>query len=101
MEGKPSEQTTVLGEMLIKRVASYCGLKVEDLTRDSITNDIGLDSLSLAQILAALEAEFAFELVEEDVTNLLEATSIGNYMDILVTAMARTRSSNLQESPAI
>jgi acyl carrier protein len=82
---------TALGNKLIAYIATYCAVSPETVTRETMTSDIGLDSLSLTQIIAALESEFSFELQEADLTGLLEAASIGNYFDLLNEAAARVR----------
>jgi acyl carrier protein len=92
------EAKTAIEKKLFLYVSDYCSVNSAILSSETITNDIGLDSLSLSQILANLESDFDFELQDEDLTNLLEARSIGNYVDILTEALDRSRSRRVDES---
>jgi len=79
-------------------IGDYCPLDVATLSRETLTDDIGLDSLSLTQIIAALEKEFSFGLSDEDLTNLLVARSIGDFSDVLSHALNRPKHALSAES---
>lgn len=78
-----------LQERLIALVASFCLLDPSSVSEDTLTDDIGLDSLSLTQIITSIEVEFALDLEEEDLAKLLEARVIGDFADVLVFARNR------------
>jgi acyl carrier protein len=87
-----------LENRLISLMAEFCLLDSTTLSRATLTDDIGLDSLSLTQIITAVETEFAFDLWEEDLTNLLDARSIGDFADVCNVALQRSRNTALQAS---
>jgi acyl carrier protein len=74
---------------LISRIAESCALDPASLSQDTMIEEIGLDSLSLAQILTSLEAEFSIDLNEEELARILEAHSIGDYLRVLNSALSR------------
>jgi acyl carrier protein len=83
------KEESALTARLIARIAEVCKVDIASLSRETRTDDIGLDSMSLTQILATMEAEFGIELADEDVFNLLEARSIDDYANVLNARAAR------------
>jgi acyl carrier protein len=80
---------STITDRLIAHIAEICSVTPTALSRDTLIDDIGLDSLSLPRILHALETEFQIQLEEDDIVTILEARSIGIYIDVLNAAVAR------------
>jgi acyl carrier protein len=88
---------TTLENRLVSLVAEFCLLDPSTISRETLTDDIGLDSLSLTEIITAMETEFAFDLWEEDLPHLLEARSIGDFADVLTFALNRPATTEPQD----
>ena len=84
------DSDTAIASRLLAHIAEICSLDLGKLSRDTRIHDIGLDSLSLPQILEALQTEFMIQLDDDAVAAILEAKSIGDYVDVLNDAVART-----------
>ena len=80
---------STVADRLIANIAEICSVIPAALSRDTLIDEIGLDSFSLPRILHALETEFQIQLEEEDIVTILEARSIGIYIDVLNAAVAR------------
>jgi acyl carrier protein len=78
-----------LEDALIARIALACGLDPTALTPNTRVDDIGLDSFSLVHILTGIECDCGLELRDDDISSLLEARSIGDYLCVLSTASER------------
>jgi acyl carrier protein len=78
-----------VAETMIDLVASACGVDSGIVTFDTLLDEIGLDSLSLSQIMAHMEKAFSIELWDEDIARLADALSIGDFVDVLNTALQR------------
>lgn len=79
-----------VADTMIKLVARVCDVPPQDLSPDTLLDEVGVDSLSLSQIMAEMEAAFAIELWDEDIAGLAEARSIGDFVGVLNAALART-----------
>ncbi len=83
-----ASQTTLFDSML-DLVARTCAVDTATLSSDTLLDDIGLDSLSLTQIMENLERAFTIELHDEDLSGLAEARSIGEFVGVLNDALQR------------
>ncbi len=79
-----------VADTMIKLVARVCAVPLEDLSPDTMLDEVGVDSLSLSQIMAEMEAAFSIELWDEDIAGLAEANSIGDFVGVLNAALGRT-----------
>jgi acyl carrier protein len=78
-----------ISETMIDLVARACSVDPDIVTFDTQLDEIGLDSLSLSQIMAHMEKAFSIELWDEDIAGLADALSIGDFVDVLNTALHR------------
>lgn len=87
------EQTMIddsaIAKTLATLVASFCGLEAASLQRDTLIDDIGLDSMSLMQIFAAIEDEYGLEVRDEDIELFMEVQTLGGYADLLNNLLRR------------
>ncbi|WP_313917235.1 acyl carrier protein [Tahibacter sp.] len=79
-----------VADTMIKLVARVCAVPPQDLSPDTMLDEVGVDSLSLSQIMAEMEAAFSIELWDEDIAGLAEARSIGDFVGVLNAALGRT-----------
>ncbi|MEZ4446399.1 MAG: phosphopantetheine-binding protein [Polyangiaceae bacterium] len=69
-----SDEKNVLG--LFKTVAERIDKKsFNDVTRESVITDLGIDSLSMMQIVGELETELDLQIPDED---LVEIVTVGD-----------------------
>ena len=69
-----SDEKNVLG--LFKTVAERIDTKsFNDVTRESVITDLGIDSLSMMQIVGELETELDLQIPDED---LVEIVTVGD-----------------------
>lgn len=80
---------THITDKLITQVAMASGADPTVLSPETTLQEVGLDSVVLALILRAVEAEFDVEFEDEEVADFLAATSIGDYVEIVRSAMSR------------
>jgi len=76
-------------QKLIAQVAMASGADPAALDVDTTLQEVGLDSVLLALVLRAIEAEFSVEFDDDEVSEFLGASSIGDYVDIVVAALDR------------
>lgn len=79
-----------LSQKLFELVAMSCGVSAENLRAETLVDDIGLDSLSLTQVVTALEVDLGVEFNDAELTGLLEARNLGDYLLLLDGAVARS-----------
>ena len=79
-----------VADTMIKLVSRVCAVPLQELSPDTMLDEVGVDSLSLSQIMAEMEAAFSIELWDEDIAGLAEARSIGDFVGVLNAALART-----------
>lgn len=79
-----------VADTMIKLVARACAVDAHRITPDTLLDEVGVDSLSLTQIMAEMEAAFAIELWDDDIAGLAEARSVGDFVGVLNGALART-----------
>jgi acyl carrier protein len=72
-------------------VGAVCGLDAGSLSLLTTIDEIGLDSFSLVQILTAIESDLEIELQDNQITRLLEARTLGDYLEVLASAADRSR----------
>lgn len=78
-----------VAETMVELVARACSVDPDLVTFDTLLDEIGLDSLSLSQIMAHMEKAFSIELWDEDIAGLADALSIGDFVNVLNTALHR------------
>jgi len=70
---------------VIAIIADRLGVTAEQVTRDTnIANDLGADSLDLAELMIAFEEEFDIDIVEEDAQHI---TTVGSVIDHIQAAV--------------
>jgi acyl carrier protein len=89
---------SAIGKTLATLVASFCGLEVESVQHDTMVDDIGLDSMSLMQIFAAIEDEYGLEVRDEDIELFLEVHTLGGYSDLLNKLLRRGQAQALESA---
>lgn len=78
-----------VAETMVELVARACSVDPDVVTSDTLLDEIGLDSLSLSQIMAHMEKAFSIVLWDEDIAGLADALSIGDFLNVLNTALHR------------
>lgn len=72
-------------EKVIKIIADQLGVDKDTITPETnIANDLGADSLDLAELMIAFEDEFDIDIVEEDAQNI---TSVGSVIEHIQAAV--------------
>lgn len=70
---------------LLKIIAEYTSFDADGLNEDMhFENDLGIDSLDLAQIIMALEDEYEIELEEEVLENI---KTVGDALTVLQSSL--------------
>ena len=70
---------------VIAIIADRLGVAADQVTRDTnIANDLGADSLDLAELMIAFEEEFDIDIVEEDAQHI---TTVGSVIDHIQAAV--------------
>jgi acyl carrier protein len=64
-------------------IAAVCAIDAGSLSVLTTIDELGLDSFSLVQILTAMESELEIELRDDEIARLLEARTIGDYLEVL------------------
>lgn len=72
--------------MVLERVknviAKELGMEVEELNINaSFTDDLGIDSLEIFEIVMSLEEEFDIEIPNEDIENIKNVQDISKYIE--------------------
>lgn len=72
--------------MVLERVknviAKELGMEVEELNINaSFTDDLGIDSLEIFEIVMSLEEEFNIEIPNEDIENIKNVQDISSYIE--------------------
>jgi acyl carrier protein len=80
---------TDITHKLISQVATASGADPAVLSAETTLQEVGLDSVLLALVLRAIESEFEIEFEDEEVAGFLGASSIRDYVDIVVAALKR------------
>lgn len=63
-------------------IAKQIGVEVEELNVSaSLTDDLGIDSLEIFEIVMSLEEEFDVEIPNEDIENIKTIQEISNYVE--------------------
>ncbi|MGN9162923.1 acyl carrier protein [Clostridium sp. UBA3061] len=69
-------------ERVKKVIAKELGLEVEELNiQASFTDDLGIDSLEIFEIVMSLEEEFDIEIPNEDIENIKNVQDISSYIE--------------------
>jgi acyl carrier protein len=89
---------SAIAKTLATLVASFCGLEADSLKHDTLIDDIGLDSMSLMQIFAAIEDEYGLEVRDEDVELFMEVHTLGGYADLLNNLLRRREAQVLESA---
>jgi acyl carrier protein len=76
-----------IAHKLITQVATASGADAVALSLNTTLQEVGLDSVLLALVLRAIEAEFSLEFQDDEVSDFLGASTIGDYVDIVIAAM--------------
>ena len=73
-------------ERVINIIAEQLGVNKEQITpATDIANDLGADSLDIAELMIAFEEEFDIDIVEEDAQNI---TTVGQVIDHINKAIS-------------
>jgi acyl carrier protein len=83
-----------LSENLFIAIAQTFGIDRSGLSVATTVDEIGLDSLTMAQLIATVEVDFQIELNDGEMYELVTARSLGDYLSILAGAVKRA-----QETP--
>lgn len=63
-------------------VAKQLGVEVEEINvKASFTDDLGIDSLEIFEIVMSLEEEFDIEIPNEDISNIKNVEDISKYIE--------------------
>ncbi len=63
-------------------IAKQIGVEVEELNASaSLTDDLGIDSLEIFEIVMSLEEEFDIEIPNEDIENIKTVEEISRYVE--------------------
>ena len=69
-------------ERVKKVIAKELGIEVEELNiQASFTDDLGIDSLEIFEIVITLEEEFDIEIPNEDIENIKNVQDISSYIE--------------------
>ncbi len=69
-------------ERVKKVIAKELGVEVEELNiQASCTDDLGIDSLEIFEIVMSLEEEFDIEIPNEDIENIKNVQDISSYIE--------------------
>ncbi|GAA0771381.1 MULTISPECIES: acyl carrier protein [Clostridium] len=69
-------------ERVKKVIAKELGVEVEELNiQASFTDDLGIDSLEIFEIVMSLEEEFDIEIPNEDIENIKNVQDISSYIE--------------------
>ncbi|HAR85423.1 MAG TPA: acyl carrier protein [Clostridium sp.] len=69
-------------ERVKKVIAKELGIEVEELNiQASFTDDLGIDSLEIFEIVMSLEEEFDIEIPNEDIENIKNVQDISSYIE--------------------
>jgi len=69
-------------ERVKKVIAKELGIEVEELNINArFTDDLGIDSLEIFEIVMTLEEEFDIEIPNEDIENIKNVEDISNYIE--------------------
>ena len=72
-------------ERVVNIIADQLGVNQESVTeKTDIANDLGADSLDIAELMIAFEDEFDIDIVEEDAQNI---TTVGQVVDHITKAV--------------
>jgi acyl carrier protein len=67
--------------MIRKIIAQQLGVDQDAITEDSnFVNDLGADSLTIVELVMALEEEFEIEIPDEDAENLMTVGQLETYI---------------------
>jgi acyl carrier protein len=84
-----TDVATNVAQRLIAKVSEVSGVSQANLSPHTPLHEIGLDSIYLAIILRGVETEFSIEFDDEEIADLLGASLIGEYVDIVLRASSR------------
>ncbi len=69
-------------ERVKKVIAKELGVEVDELNiQASFTDDLGIDSLEIFEIVMSLEEEFDIEIPNEDIENIKNVQDISSYIE--------------------
>ncbi len=69
-------------ERVKKVIAKELSVEVEELNiQASFTDDLGIDSLEIFEIVMSLEEEFDIEIPNEDIENIKNVQDISSYIE--------------------
>ncbi len=69
-------------EKIREIICDLLELEPEDVTMDSVLrDDLGADSLDLADMVATLEEEFDLSVADEDIEHILTVSDIVKYVE--------------------
>jgi len=74
-------------ERVVNIIAGQLGVNKESVTdKTDIANDLGADSLDIAELMIAFEDEFDIDIVEEDAQNITTVGQVVEHISRVVEA---------------
>ena len=74
-------------EKVINIIADQLGVEPGDIKREtSIANDLGADSLDIAELMIAFEEEFDIDIKEEDAQNIEQVGQVIDHIQAAISA---------------
>ncbi|MBW1812113.1 MAG: acyl carrier protein [Deltaproteobacteria bacterium] len=71
----------IIKEKVLDLITENLGVKKEDVNEEfSIKDDLGADSLDIAEIILALEEEFNVEIPDEDAEKIIKVCDVIAYV---------------------
>ncbi|MEU8231243.1 acyl carrier protein [Actinoplanes sp. NPDC048967] len=87
-----------LYDQVVGILAKTVGLTTDEITEDKLLkDDLGIDSLSMLEILAVTEDEFKMRIPDEDAAGLTDVRSVVAY---LTTRLDTPESADVTSTPA-
>ncbi|MEU8606945.1 acyl carrier protein [Actinoplanes sp. NPDC048791] len=87
-----------LYDQVVGILAKTVGLTTDEITKDKLLkDDLGIDSLSMLEILAVTEDEFKMRIPDEDAAELTDVRSVVAY---LTARLATPESADVTSTPA-
>ncbi len=72
----------IMSKKLLSVIAKYANYDPEKISEDmSFSDDLGVDSLDMVDIISALEDEFKIEITDEDLAKGID--TVGNAVELL------------------
>ncbi len=84
------EHVSGLEEMVVSAIAAACNIDRSAVSRNNNMQDLGVDSVNMTSIVAQLQATYHFQMDSDELIELFNAPSIGDFVALLSKAVQRT-----------